>query len=136
MKALMLIAAIAFAVPGATFAKHKYPYHHPGASSYCPPVYSRGSVLSFSFGSRPYIPAAPVYYAPTRTYTTTRYYTRSTSSIEASVQRALRNEGYYYGSIDGDIGPRSRAAIRDYQYENGLAVTGRIDSRLLRSLGI
>ena len=39
------------------------------------------------------------------------------------------------GSIDGDIGPGSRSAIRNYQADRGLAPTGRIDSALLRSLG-
>jgi peptidoglycan hydrolase-like protein with peptidoglycan-binding domain len=52
------------------------------------------------------------------------------------VQRVLRKRGYYLGPLDGDIGPRSRSAIRDYQAEHGLEVNGRIDDPLLRSLGI
>ena len=52
------------------------------------------------------------------------------------MQRVLKRRGYYYGSIDGDIGPASRNAIRNYQADRGLKVTGRIDSSLLRSLGI
>ena len=42
----------------------------------------------------------------------------------------------YRGEIDGDIGPGTRAAIRRYQYERRLEVTGRIDRSLLRSLGL
>lgn len=56
--------------------------------------------------------------------------------IEADVQLALRRSGYYDGPIDGDLGPASRAAIRDYQYDRRLPVTGRIDTYLLRSLGL
>lgn len=56
--------------------------------------------------------------------------------IEVDVQIALRREGYYRGPIDGDIGPGSRYAIRAYQYDNDLPVTGRIDGYLLRSLGL
>ena len=52
------------------------------------------------------------------------------------MQRALQRRGYYRGYVDGDIGPGSRAAIRSYQARHGLYVTGRIDSALLRSLGI
>jgi Putative peptidoglycan binding domain len=57
-------------------------------------------------------------------------------SLAVDVQSELRRRGYYRGAIDGDIGPASRAAIRAYQYDHGLSGTGRIDSRLLRSLGI
>ena len=56
--------------------------------------------------------------------------------LAVEVQSALRRRGYYRGAIDGDIGPASRSAIRAYQADRGLAVTGRIDSSLLRSLGI
>jgi peptidoglycan hydrolase-like protein with peptidoglycan-binding domain len=57
-------------------------------------------------------------------------------SLAVDVQRELRRRGYYHGAIDGDIGPASRSAIRAYQADRGLGVTGRIDSRLLRSLGV
>jgi Putative peptidoglycan binding domain len=57
-------------------------------------------------------------------------------SLAADVQRALRSRGYYRGYVDGDIGAGSRAAIRAYQADHGLAITGRIDSVLLRSLRI
>lgn len=69
---------------------------------------------------------------------TSRYYRSSgySNSLAADVQSALRRRGYYHGSIDGDIGPGSRAAIRAYQREHGLSATGRIDSSLLRSLRI
>jgi hypothetical protein len=56
--------------------------------------------------------------------------------IEADVQLALRRNGYYYGPIDADLGPGTRAAIRDYQYDRRLPITGRIDTYLLRSLGL
>lgn len=55
-------------------------------------------------------------------------------SVQIDVQRALAKRGYYGGVIDGDIGPRTRAAIRAYQVDRGLPVTGVIDTPLLRSL--
>jgi len=57
-------------------------------------------------------------------------------SLASDVQRALRSRGYYGGPIDGDIGSGSRSAIRNYQRDHGLGVTGRIDTALLRSLRI
>ncbi|MDQ3620938.1 MAG: peptidoglycan-binding protein [Verrucomicrobiota bacterium] len=51
-------------------------------------------------------------------------------SLEIDVQMALRRAGYYRGPIDGAIGPGSRNAIREFQVDNGLAVTGRIDRGL------
>lgn len=56
--------------------------------------------------------------------------------LAIGVQRALRRDGYYRGSVDGDVGPGTRGAIRQYQYDHGLEVTGRIDRGLLRSLGL
>ena len=40
------------------------------------------------------------------------------------IQTALKNAGYYTGSIDGKIGPKTRDAIMEFQKENGLKVDG------------
>ncbi len=42
------------------------------------------------------------------------------------VQAALRQLGYYDGAVDGVIGPDTRAAIRRYQHELGVPMTGRL----------
>ncbi len=42
------------------------------------------------------------------------------------VQTALARLGYYDGKIDGVFGPESRAAIRRYQHELGVPMTGRL----------
>ena len=55
-------------------------------------------------------------------------------NLAVNVQRTLKREGFYLGSIDGIIGPESRAAIRAYQATHGLPITGRIDASLVRSL--
>lgn len=58
-------------------------------------------------------------------------YTSGSSSSQTSsvmtktdVQRALKNAGYYDGSIDGKIGPKTRKAITDFQAAKGLKVDG------------
>ena len=58
------------------------------------------------------------------------------NSVATSVQRRLSVEGYYNGSIDGDIGPQSRRAIASYQEDHRLRATGQIDRPLLVSLGL
>lgn len=80
-----------------------------------------------------YIAPRPVYVAPRPIYVERPVYV-APSSVEVSVQRALAKRGYYGGPIDGDIGPGSRAAIRAYQVDRALPVTGRIDGPLLKSL--
>jgi len=52
------------------------------------------------------------------------------------VQENLRRLGYYKGSIDGFSGSGTRTAIRAYQVDRGLPVTGRIDRDLLQDLGL
>ena len=42
------------------------------------------------------------------------------------VQAALRDLGYYDGAIDGVFGPETRAAIRRYQHELGVSMSGRL----------
>ena len=58
------------------------------------------------------------------------------SAFPREVQRELASLGFYAGPIDGIIGPATRAAIRRYQAKHGLPVTGFIDRKLIRSLGI
>jgi hypothetical protein len=58
----------------------------------------------------------------------------ASGSIDSSVQASLAQQGYYHGSIDGDIGPGSRRAIAHYEADNGLPVNGIIDEPLLVSL--
>lgn len=57
-------------------------------------------------------------------------------SLTAQVQRKLRGLGYYEGSVDGEIGPITRGAIRAFQRDVGMPVSGRIDAPLLRALGL
>src|SRR5438094_772785 len=53
-----------------------------------------------------------------------------------SVQQALKDAGFYYGDISGEMNANLTAAIRRYQIRNGLQVTGELNDETLRSLGI
>lgn len=49
-----------------------------------------------------------------------------TAPAAKDVQQALQNAGVYSGKVDGDIGPKTKQAIRDFQYKNGLKVDGKV----------
>ena len=148
----LTIAGVVFAAPATGFSKDKHSHGsshaHVYVEPYCAPHYSSRPSISLGFYTTPsYYRSSDYYYDsyPTRTYTTrtvyrtvprTSYSSGYSDDLAVDVQRALARRGYYRGGIDGDVGPGTRAAIRSYQYERGLTVTGRIDSSLLRSLGV
>jgi peptidoglycan hydrolase-like protein with peptidoglycan-binding domain len=40
------------------------------------------------------------------------------------IQQALKNAGFYQGSVDGKMGPQTREAIKQFQQSNGLKADG------------
>jgi peptidoglycan hydrolase-like protein with peptidoglycan-binding domain len=52
----------------------------------------------------------------------------------AAVQQELKDQGFYYGQVDGQSGGETSAAIRRYQIRNGLQVTGSLTQETLKSL--
>jgi len=60
---------------------------------------------------------------------------RADQMIE-SVQQALKEQGFYYGEVTGQMSSDLTAAIRRYQIRSGLQVNGQLNSETLQSLGI
>jgi hypothetical protein len=56
--------------------------------------------------------------------------------VISSVQTELQRLGYYRYAVDGLMGPATRAAIANFQRDNGLAMTSAIDGPTLQSLGL
>jgi peptidoglycan hydrolase-like protein with peptidoglycan-binding domain len=52
------------------------------------------------------------------------------------VQQVLKDQGFYYGEVTGEMNANVTAAIRRYQIRNGLQVSGELNSETLQSLGI
>ena len=60
--------------------------------------------------------------------------TVAAESLIANVQTELARRGYYRDQIDGLGGPMTRDAVRAFQSDAGLPVTGVLDDRLLVEL--
>jgi Putative peptidoglycan binding domain len=56
--------------------------------------------------------------------------------VISSVQAELQRLGYYRYAVDGLMGPATRAALANFQRDNGLAITSAIDRPTLQSLGL
>ena len=50
------------------------------------------------------------------------------------IQTALKNAGFYSGSVDGKIGPKSKKAIEDFQSANGLKADGKVGPKTWEAL--
>jgi peptidoglycan hydrolase-like protein with peptidoglycan-binding domain len=53
-----------------------------------------------------------------------------------NVQSELKNQGFYYGELDGKFSTETSAAIKRYQIRNGLEVTGTLTAKTLEALGL
>lgn len=53
-----------------------------------------------------------------------------------SVQSALKTKGFNPGAIDGQIGPQTTQAIKDFQFRYGLTDTGRLNQQTIEKLGV
>jgi peptidoglycan hydrolase-like protein with peptidoglycan-binding domain len=60
---------------------------------------------------------------------------RADQMIE-TVQRSLKEQGFYFGEISGEMNATLTAAIKRYQIRNGLQVTGELNDETLQSLGV
>ena len=56
--------------------------------------------------------------------------------VIVNVQRALNEEGYYAGGLNGSLNSVTRQAIASYQYDAGLIVNGIVDAPTVASLGL
>jgi peptidoglycan hydrolase-like protein with peptidoglycan-binding domain len=56
--------------------------------------------------------------------------------FDRAVQQRLKDQGFYYGEVNGQRGEETSAAIRRYQIRRGLKVTGQLNDETLHSLGI
>jgi peptidoglycan hydrolase-like protein with peptidoglycan-binding domain len=53
-----------------------------------------------------------------------------------AAQQALKDKGHDPGAVDGVMGPKTQAALRDFQGKEGLKTTGRLDTDTMSKLGV
>lgn len=56
--------------------------------------------------------------------------------VIANVQAALQDAGYYFGAVTGSLSVETRAALVNFQRDQGLIVTGAIDEPTVAALGL
>ena len=56
--------------------------------------------------------------------------------LTRAVQQRSKDQGFFYGSVNGQGGSETSAAIRRYQIRYGLRVTGELNDETIRSLGV
>ncbi|MEY2575717.1 MAG: hypothetical protein QOF80_1204 [Verrucomicrobiota bacterium] len=99
-----------------------YPYGY-GYGYYPYDGYYDSTYYDDSYASDQYEPA---------TYTNQQDY--DPGSRLSDVQSALAREGYYDGPIDGRLGKATQKALRRYQRDHGLEVTGGISRGVIEAL--
>lgn len=62
--------------------------------------------------------------------------TQLSSADVATLQQRLADRGYNVGAIDGVYGPRTDAAVRSFQRNNGMAPDGRLTTGTLDALNL
>ncbi|MBV8899715.1 MAG: peptidoglycan-binding protein [Verrucomicrobia bacterium] len=56
--------------------------------------------------------------------------------LTRTLQQKLKDQGFYYGAVNGQNSSETSAALRRYQIRYGLRVTGQADAETLRALGV
>jgi len=53
-----------------------------------------------------------------------------------AAQQALKDKGHDPGTVDGVMGPKTQAALKDFQKSQGIQETGRLDAETMSKLGV
>jgi peptidoglycan hydrolase-like protein with peptidoglycan-binding domain len=61
---------------------------------------------------------------------------QSNPTLVRSAQQALKQKGYDVGTIDGQLGPTTESALRNFQQQQGLPQSGNLDQPTLSALGV
>ena len=70
-----------------------------------------------------------------QSFVTISHVSRSDDSVAfATIQSKLKASGYYSGAVDGVAGPRTQAAVRQFQRDQGLTPDGVVGKRTLAAL--
>ena len=54
----------------------------------------------------------------------------------SQVQQALNDKGFNPGPVDGKAGPKTKAALKQFQQSQGISASGKLDGQTLAALGV
>ena len=60
----------------------------------------------------------------------------NTGTDVKTLQKKLKNWGYYTGAVDGIFGPKTKEAVKYFQRKNNLTVDGIVGKKTLAALGM
>jgi hypothetical protein len=120
---------------------HRCHFHNGFWFIYDPFLYSYPWDYGYGYGYYPYDGYYDSSYYDQGAYPQEQVYSAETNHSDyavdsqvSEVQSALAREGYYDGAIDGKLGPGTRNALRRYQRDRGLEVTGGITHGVTQAL--
>ena len=90
-------------------------------------------LIVFTMG---FIAVNPVLNPQVETASAAVYRQGSTGSTVKTIQRKLKNWGYYKGAVDGIYGSKTKEAVRYFQRKNNLSVDAIVGAKTLAALGM
>ena len=120
IKRLLLAASVLALTAGGAFAQGTSP--SPAPSPAAPPPAAAPA------------PAAPMGQAPKASSTSHAAMHATSATKVKEAQQALQQAGLYKGKVDGKFGPQTKAAVKEFQKENGLKQTAHLDSATMKKL--
>jgi hypothetical protein len=118
----------------ATAAAIAAPVYASYAPVYAAPVY--GTPYGASYAAPYYPPPPPQSVVVEKKVVEENVQAPAPNGTLAKAQEKLAGLGYYHGPVDGNYGPATFQAVQQFQADNSLPVSGRLDLKTLASLGI
>jgi peptidoglycan hydrolase-like protein with peptidoglycan-binding domain len=137
--AVLILANTLFLQPG----PHPAPMVKSSVAAIMPPTPTQSPALAGTSaslpsarpqGAAPKVEQAKAVPAPPTTAATPAAAARPNTAVIADIQRELSRRGFYDGVVDGRYGPRTDAAIRDFEQSAGLRPSTEPNDALLRSI--
>lgn len=123
IKRLLLAASVMALTAGGAYAQGSY--SSPAQTPAAPPAAAPAPATTGA-GATGHAPKAA---------TTTHAAMHATSAAKVKeAQQALQEAGLYKGKVDGKFGPQTKAAVKEFQKENGLKQTAHLDSATMKKL--
>ena len=123
-KSIYFLVLLSVCIAGCAIGKHKNAeISEPGAASV-------DTSMSTSEASQPANETAEQGSAVSSSESAAETHAVTAASMtKKDVQAALQKAGFYKGTVDGKYGPKTRAAIKEFQKANGLVADGLVGKK-------